>query len=174
MDTKASQNPANKAIIFTDGSYNKNLRDMGGWAYAICRNGKNISTGSGYCTNTTPEEMEFSAVVHALISLGNTKHNVDIYSDCRFVCSMQDEVNLTKCLYGKKGYCVDVDVFADLIRLCNFHNVSFHWVKGHADNKLNCYVDQLAKAATKIGYNKIYGPNYKGNNRRKRIEVKIS
>lgn len=174
MDTKMSQSSANKAIIFTDGSYNKNLMDMGGWAYALCRNGKSISTGSGYCTNTSAAEMELEAVVNALISLGNVKHDVDIYSDCKFVCSMGDEVNLSRCLYGKKGFQIDIDVFADITRLCNFHNVSFHWVKGHADNKLNCFVDQMAKDATRYGYDTVYGENYKGKNRKKKISVKIS
>ena len=98
MGTKKPLETANKAIIFTDGSFNKNLKNMGGWAYAICKNGNNITTGSGYRTNTCPQEMELEAVVNALISLGKVRHDVDVYCDCRFVCSMADDVNLTKCL----------------------------------------------------------------------------
>lgn len=175
MDTNVSkkQNASQKVIIFTDGSFNKHLKNMGGWAYIIYKSDSDIKTGSGYRTNTYPEEMELEAVVNALISLGNTKYDVDVYSDCRFVCSMADDVSMSKCLYGKRGVYVDVNIYANLLRLCSFHNVSFHWVKGHADNKPNNFVDRLAKEATREGYNKVFGGKRQVGTREKQISSKV-
>ena len=38
------------------------------------------------------------------------------------------------------------DLWARLLELCEYHRVSLHWVKGHADNPYNNRCDELAVA----------------------------
>jgi ribonuclease HI len=41
------------------------------------------------------------------------------------------------------------DLWERLLRLCDRHRVTFHWVRGHAGNVENERCDQLAVAAAK-------------------------
>lgn len=40
-----------------------------------------------------------------------------------------------------------MDLWKRLLELLAYHQVQFHWVKGHADNPMNNRCDQLAVAA---------------------------
>ena len=40
------------------------------------------------------------------------------------------------------------DLWAELLELCDTHEVRCHWVKGHAENEFNNRCDELAVAAS--------------------------
>ena len=44
----------------------------------------------------------------------------------------------------------NVDLWQELLRLTALHNVTFHKVKGHADNPFNNRCDALARAAIPV------------------------
>lgn len=50
---------------------------------------------------------------------------------------------------NKKERAKNPDLWEELLRLSEFHQVEFVWVKGHAGNKENECCDRLAVAASK-------------------------
>ena len=47
---------------------------------------------------------------------------------------------------NKKDPAVNVDLWERLLKLLEEHDVTFHWVKGHAQNPMNNRCDALAVA----------------------------
>ena len=50
---------------------------------------------------------------------------------------------------NKEEKALNPDLWERLLRLCDRHQVTFHWVRGHAGNVENERCDQLAVAAAK-------------------------
>src|SRR5210317_1745209 len=107
--------------IYTDGSCLENPGN-GGWAAIINDDGK-IEKISGREKNTTNNRMELMAPIAALI-----KNN--------WQTSKKEDVK-------------NKDLWLNLYKLTQSHDVEWHWVKAHAGNTLNEEVDALAKDAAK-------------------------
>ena len=137
--------------IYTDGACSGNP-GPGGWG-AILMAGKNKKEISGGKNNTTNNVMELTAVIEAL-KLLKRPCKVDLYSDSAYVVNafLQDWISGWIKRGWKNSNKEDVknkELWQELINLTKVHNVTFHKVKGHSDNKYNNRCDELARNAIK-------------------------
>lgn len=137
--------------IYTDGACSGNP-GKGGWG-AVLIYGKNEKQISGGEQNTTNNRMELTAVIRAL-QLLKEPCRVTLTTDSKYVC---DSVS-KGWVYGwqKKGWkksdgkqALNVDLWNVLLELLEIHDVSFHWIKGHAGHKYNELCDKLATGEIK-------------------------
>ena len=134
--------------IYTDGACSGNP-SPGGWGAVLRYNGKEKEISGGEAM-TTNNRMELTAVISALRAL-KEPCAVELYSDSRYVIDA-----LSKgWAYGwrKKGWiksdkkpALNPDLWGELLDLCAVHEMSYHWVKGHAENEYNNRCDALAVA----------------------------
>ena len=136
--------------IYTDGSCLENPGN-GGWAAIINDDGK-IEKISGSEKNTTNNRMELMAPIAALSKI-TKKKKVQIFTDSQYV-----KMGITNWIHNwiknnwqtsKKGDVKNKDLWLNLYKLTQSHDVEWHWVKAHAGNTLNEEVDALAKDAAK-------------------------
>ena len=134
--------------IYTDGACSGNP-GPGGWGAVLRYNGKEKEISGGEAM-TTNNRMELTAVISALRAL-KEPCAVELYSDSRYVIDA-----LSKgWAYGwrKKGWiksdkkpALNPDLWGELLDLCAVHEMSYHWIKGHAENEYNNRCDALAVA----------------------------
>ncbi|MBR5389841.1 MAG: ribonuclease HI [Clostridia bacterium] len=139
-----------KVEIYTDGSCSGNP-GPGGWG-AILRYRGTEKELSGGAPATTNNRMELTAVIEALSAL-KQPCAVDLYTDSRYIASAIREGWLEnwKARGWKKADSSPVlnrELWEALDGLLSVHAVTFHWVKGHADNACNNRCDALATAQT--------------------------
>ena len=137
--------------IYTDGACSGNP-GPGGWGAILEWKGveKELSGGEG---DTTTTRMELTAVICALQAL-KEPCAVDLYTDSKYVC----DAVMKGWVYGwkKNGWrkadkkpALNVDLWEILLPLLARHEVTWHWVKGHAENEKNNRCDKLAVAESK-------------------------
>jgi len=133
--------------IYTDGACSGNP-GPGGWS-AILMFGDTKKEISGGLDNTTNNVMELTAVIESLKIL-KRPCKVDLYSDSAYVVN----AFLQKWIYGwiKKNWKTagndpvkNKELWQELYGLTKIHDVTFHKVKGHADNEFNNRCDELAR-----------------------------
>ena len=135
--------------IFTDGACQGNP-GPGGWG-AILRFGAHEKEISGGDPNTTNNRMELSGVIEALKML-KEPCKVDLYSDSQYVCNALSKGWAKKWrangwMRNKKEPALNPELCAVLLKLTVIHQVTVHWIKGHAGHAENERCDQLAVAA---------------------------
>ena len=134
--------------IFTDGACTGNP-GPGGWGAILRYNGveKEISGGEAETTNN---RMELMAAIMALEALTKAS-KVDLYTDSQYV-----QQGVMEWLEGWKvrGWRTaakkplkNADLWQRIDSLLQRHDVTFHWVRGHAGHVENERVDRLAAAA---------------------------
>ena len=140
-----------KVTIYTDGACSGNP-GPGGWG-AILMHNENKKELSGGIKDTTNNIMEITAVLEALKAL-KFPCEVDIYSDSAYVVNCFNQGWIYNWL--KKGWKTasgenvkNKELWEELYNLTKVHNVTFHKVKGHADNEYNNRCDELARTAIK-------------------------
>lgn len=137
--------PMKKVIIYTDGACSGNP-GPGGWA-AVLRYGELIRELSGGEAQTTNNRMELLGAIEALKAL-KEPCEVDLYTDSQYLVNAINKGWLkawkAKGWKRKDGELKNPDLWQELDRLLSIHRVSFHWVKGHADNEWNNRCDALA------------------------------
>ncbi len=140
-----------KVTIYTDGACSGNP-GPGGWGAILMLN-ENKKEISGGKKDTTNNVMELTAVIEAL-KLLKRPCNVDLYSDSAYVVN----AFLQNWILGwiKNGWknsnkedVKNKELWQELISLTKVHDVTFHKVKGHADNEYNNHCDELARNAIK-------------------------
>ena len=133
--------------IYTDGACSGNP-GPGGWG-AILMFGDTKKEISGGLADTTNNVMELTAVIESL-KLLKRPCNVDLYSDSAYVVN----AFLQKWIFGwiKKNWKTasnepvkNKELWQELYGLTKIHDVTFHKVKGHADNEFNNRCDELAR-----------------------------
>lgn len=138
-----------KVDIYTDGACSGNPGN-GGWGAVLIYNGTQKEM-SGAVENTTNNQMELLACIEALKAL-KQPCKVDLYSDSAYVvnCFLQGWIVNWK-LNGWKGSnkkpVKNIELWQTLDQLCFVHEITWHKVKGHADNVFNNRCDQLATSA---------------------------
>jgi len=139
-----------KITIYTDGACSGNP-GPGGWA-AILMYGRRKKELSGGEESTTNNRMELVSVISALEAL-KEPCEVKLYTDSQYVANA---INLgwleswkIKGWKRKGGEVKNPDLWIKLVPLLEKHNVTFVWVKGHADNEYNNRCDELAVAESK-------------------------
>ncbi len=133
-------------ILYTDGACSGNP-GIGGWGLILEFAGIQKEM-SGVCENTTNNQMELLATINGLKAL-KEPCVVDIYSDSAYVVNafLEDwitswQINGWK--NANKKPVKNVELWQELIGLCASHKVTWHKVKGHADNEKNNRCDFLA------------------------------
>jgi ribonuclease HI len=135
-----------QVTIYTDGACSGNP-GPGGWGAILEYNGhrKELSGGDPATTNN---RMELIGVISALRAL-NEPCEVALYTDSQYVVNAIEKGWAVKWrangwMRNKKDPALNPDLWEQLLDLCATHRVTFHWVKGHADNPNNNRCDQLA------------------------------
>lgn len=138
-------NPIKQVQLYTDGACSGNP-GPGGWACLLLY--KDIQKElSGGASQTTNNQMELTAVIQGL-SLLKEKCAVDLYTDSKYVLE-----GATLWLDGwiQRGWkkadkkpVLNVEYWLQLLPLLQKHEITWHWVKGHAGHPQNERVDQLA------------------------------
>jgi ribonuclease HI len=101
--------------------------------------------------NTTNNQMELLAVIEGL-KLLKEPCEVHIYSDSAYVVNayLQNWIGGWKAknwTRGKAGELKNREIWIELDQLVNSHKVTFHKVKGHAENPYNNQADLLVNQA---------------------------
>ena len=138
--------------LYTDGACSGNP-GPGGWGAILAYNGveKELSGGEG---GTTNNRMELTAVIRGLEALKEPCH-VELYSDSKYVIDALEK-GWAKSWQAKnwrkpdKKPALNPDLWEKLLALTEIHTLSYHWVKGHADNPKNNRCDELAVAQSQL------------------------
>lgn len=135
--------------LYTDGACSGNP-GAGGYG-GILIYGNLQREYSGGESLTTNNRMEMRAVIEGLLLL-KYPCKVDVYSDSAY--TVNAFLNGWLAFWQKNGWkkadkqpVQNVDLWQELLRLTAVHEVTFHKVKGHADNALNNRCDELARGA---------------------------
>jgi len=134
--------------IYTDGACSGNP-GPGGWG-AILRHGETDRELSGGAADTTNNRMELMAAIGSLKAL-KTPCKVDLYTDSSYV---RDGINGWINGWKRNGWKTaarkpvkNADLWQELDSARNGHEVTWHWVKGHAGHPENERADELARTA---------------------------
>ena len=133
-------------ILYTVGACSGNP-GVGGYGAILMYKGKErvISGAEGMTTNN---RMELMAVIKGLEAL-KEPCKVAIYSDSAYVVNafLQDWITnwQNNGFKTSKGKVLNIELWQKLIELCACHDVSWHKVKGHADNEYNNRCDSIAR-----------------------------
>lgn len=134
--------------IYTDGSY-KPSTNCGGYSAVITHNDLVIKILHEGFKNTTNNRMEIMGVLEAL-KYYKTPMDIEIYSDSSYVINSINEKHLHRWVKENDETKKNMDLWSEVFRLVNFHNVKFFWVKGHDDNEFNELADMYANNSAKI------------------------
>ncbi len=135
-----------KLVVYTDGAARGNP-GPGGYG-TILKWGKTEKELSGGYRLTTNNRMELMAVIVALEALTKTGLNITIYSDSQYVVKAVQEGWLRNWIKTDfKGGKKNKDLWKKYYKLSQAHQITFVWVKGHADNVYNNRCDVLATTA---------------------------
>lgn len=140
--------PGSTVEMFTDGSCLGNP-GPGGWGVVMRWNGTEKEL-SGNEFETTNNRMELLAAIRGLEAL-NRSVSVDLYTDSKYV---QDGISSWIHNWKRNGWKTaakkpvkNEDLWRQLDTQIESHDVTFHWVKGHAGHPENERADDLARAA---------------------------
>lgn len=137
-----------KVVLYSDGACSGNP-GIGGWA-TILQSGKHEKVLSGGEKLTTNNRMELLGVISGFEAL-KEPCQVDVYSDSAYVVNafLEDWISFwllnnwtTK---GKKPV-QNIELWQRLLNAKQIHVVTWHKVKGHADNELNNRCDAIARS----------------------------
>ena len=138
-----------QVTIYTDGACSGNP-GPGGWG-CILMYQQHRKECSGGAENTTNNRMEVTAALEALKQL-KEPCKVDLYTDSAYLCNALEKKWLDT--WSKNGWKTasksnveNQDLWNELLIQLKVHEVSFHKVKGHADNEFNNRCDKLAREA---------------------------
>lgn len=134
-----------KVKIYTDGACDPNP-GPGGWAALIIRDmGEQTLTGAE--TQTTNNRMELTAAIEALKAL-KEPCQIEFFTDSQYL-----RLGITEWIPNwrarnwrrKGGKLANVDLWQDLDKKIQDHQINWHWVRGHSGDRNNQRVDNLAR-----------------------------
>ncbi len=140
-----------KYKIYTDGACSGNP-GPGGWGVIILENNEVKDMLSGSEKNTTNNKMELLAPIKAIEKF-KKKSQISIITDSTYV---KDGITVWIKKWEKNGWKTaskkpvkNVELWKKLKNLSSKHSIKWIWVKGHAQNKYNNLVDEIAQGAIK-------------------------
>ncbi len=136
-----------EAEIYTDGACSGNP-GPGGWAGVIIKKDQ-IYEISGFVDRTTNQRMELLAAIKALDSL-NKSSKVVLNTDSAYLVRAFTEKWLDN--WKRNGWVTsqdkpvkNQDLWKKLLKLDDFHDITWSKVKGHANCMMNIRCDKLAR-----------------------------
>ena len=137
MDTKRPT-----IYLYTDGASSGNPGPGGYGVVLKCGNLRKEMSG-GF-SRTTNNRMELLAVIVGLEAIKWDNADIEIWSDSSYVVKAVNEGWLKK--WQKKGFAKvkNPDLWMRFLNVYGKHNVTFHWLKGHAGHPENERCDALA------------------------------
>ena len=133
--------------LYSDGACSGNP-GAGGWACVLIydEHKKELSGGDKLTTNN---KMELTAVIEGLKAL-KEPCVVDVFSDSAYVINSFnngwiDNRQKNGWKTADKKDVLNKELWQELLKLSNVHKITWHKVKGHADNELNNRCDELAR-----------------------------
>ena len=140
-----------KYKIYTDGACSGNP-GPGGWAAIILVNNEIKERLIGSEKNTTNNQMELLAPIKANQKF-KKKTEISIFTDSTYV---KDGITTWIKQWEKNGWKTaskkpvkNKELWKKLQNLSSKHSIKWIWVKGHAQDKYNNLVDELAQGAIK-------------------------
>ena len=132
-------------FLYTDGASSGNP-GPGGYGVILKCAGLEKELSGGFAL-TTNNRMELLAVIKGLEQIRWPHADVEVYSDSSYVVKAVNEGWLTT--WERKGWkkVKNPDLWQRFLAIYRCHNVTFHWLKGHAGHPENERCDQLAVAA---------------------------
>ncbi|MDX8380480.1 MAG: ribonuclease HI [Ghiorsea sp.] len=136
-----------KIIAYTDGACSGNP-GPGGWGVWL-RSGAHEKELCGGEVQTTNQRMELQAAIEALKALKKPSE-ITIVTDSKYVLN-----GITEWIHGwkkkdwknsKKEPVANKDLWEDLDKVNQIHQVNWQWVKGHSGDEGNERADELARA----------------------------
>lgn len=132
--------------IYTDGACRGNP-GRGGWGAILVYNGREKELSGGE-RETTNNRMELTAAIKAL-SMLKEPCDVTLYSDSKYLIDAVTKGWAVS--WRAKGWkkadkspALNPDLWEEVLRLIDIHNVTFIWVKGHDGHSYNERCDKLA------------------------------
>ena len=146
MSTSTANSDDNVITIYTDGACSGNP-GPGGWG-AILMSGAHRKELKGGASETTNNKMELFAAISALEALKRSSR-VALHTDSTYVMKgISEWIHNWK----KRGWKTaskkpvkNVELWQRLDEARDRHDVSWHWVKGHAGHPENERADELAR-----------------------------
>ena len=140
----------NKIKIYTDGACSGNP-GKGGWGAVLIYSNKDEEKYlSGADKLTTNNKMELTATIESLKFL-KKPNEIEIYTDSQYV---KNGISLWIINWKNNGWktankkpVANKELWVELDKIVQFHNVTWFWVKGHSGNHYNEIADQLAVKA---------------------------
>lgn len=138
-----------EVIIYTDGACSGNP-GPGGWGAVLLAKGQRREISGGEA-GTTNQRMELTAAIQALNAL-KLPCKVKLHSDSAYLINAFKDRWYDRWLRNgwrnSKGAPVEnQDLWRELLRLADIHQIEWVKVKGHADNVENNRCDELARNA---------------------------
>jgi ribonuclease HI len=134
-----------QVIMYTDGACRGNP-GPGGWGALITFEGSSKEMFGGKLDSTN-NQMELSAAIEGLAAL-KEPCTVDLFTDSKYVMDgITQWIHNWKKNSWRTAAKKDVknkELWQKLDELINFHQVQWHWVKGHSGDVGNEIADQLA------------------------------
>ncbi|MFC1927344.1 ribonuclease HI [Chloroflexota bacterium] len=140
---------ARHLTIYTDGACIGNP-GPGGYAAILLYQGHRRELSGGY-RRTTNNRMEIMAAIAGLAAL-TEKCRVTLYSDSEYLVNAMSKGWVERWRANgwkrnKREKALNADLWERLLPLCQYHQVHFDWVKGHAGTQENIRCDELAMQA---------------------------
>ena len=137
-------------VIYTDGACSGNP-GPGGWGAILTFDGHEREICGGEA-DTTNNRMELMAAISALETL-TRPCTVDLHTDSQYlrggVMGWMDNWKKRGWLTSDKKPVKNIELWQRLDEARGRHEVSWHWVKGHAGHEMNERADELARRGMK-------------------------
>jgi ribonuclease HI len=137
--------------MYTDGGCIDNP-GPGGYGVIVITNGKRKELSGGFRL-TTNNRMELTAAIVGLQTL-KERNKVTLYSDSRYLVDGIEKGwartwRANKWRKADKTRALNIDLWQQILDLCDQHQVKFVWVAGHAGHPENERCDQLANESSR-------------------------
>jgi len=144
-----------KVELYTDGAARGNPNGPGGYGFVLkfvdSKGSLHVKEGSRGYAKTTNNRMELMAAIAGLSCL-ERPCSVTLYSDSQYLVKAFNEHWIDSWIKkgwkrGKGEKVMNTDLWKLLLQVSEGHEITYVWVKGHADNPDNERCDILATSA---------------------------